>query len=226
MSIQSQEKKEIQIPSKVRVTSYPKVIYLWPTWVTSFIMWLYQIISGMTAEDLAGGRNTIMGWIWISIFTFNLFVVSFEFAAGKFLAILALIFIFLILVFLDIIPFSIALPPLYLSPEFLIVVVVIFSMIYLILWVSRRFNYLEITPQQISYHVGVLADERRYPAPGCHFEKKTEDVFERIIPPFCSKLIMKTEAGEVAEVLECVPRINKKLSEIKKILDYIQIKPG
>ena len=209
---------EEELPQNVHVTSYPKIIFLWPTWVISFILWL---IAFFVDETLAAYEW--MGWLWIGIFAFNLFVVAFDFAAGKFLAIIALIFVFFILVFLGIIPLNIDFPHLKLSEEFFLSITIIFTFIMAILWISRRFNYLEITHQQITYHVGIMADERRYPAPECRFEKKTEDVFERIMPPFCSKLIMKTDQGEVAEILECVPRINKRLSDIKKILDHLKV---
>ncbi|NVM27211.1 MAG: hypothetical protein HWN65_00105 [Candidatus Helarchaeota archaeon] len=208
------------IPSIVHVTSYPKIIFLWPTWVVSWAFWILSMIMG-EANFLA---LDWLPWVWIIILTFNLFVVSFEFAAGKFLAILILIFVFVGLVLTNVIPLYIVPPNLPIPPLLYLVISMIFTIIYLLLWVSRRFNYLEITHQQVSYHVGILADERRYPAPGCHFEKKTEDVFERIMPPFCAKLIMKTETGEVSEIMDCVPRINRRLSDIKKILDYIQVR--
>lgn len=208
------------IPSIVHVTSYPKIIFLWPTWVASWIFWIVSMIM----DPASYAALTWLPWVWVIILTFNLFVVAFEFAAGKFLAILILIFVFVTLVITNVIPLYIVPPPLPIPSLLYLVLSIIFTIIYGLLWISRRFNYLEITHQQVSYHVGILADERRYPAPGCHFEKKTEDVFERIMPPFCAKLIMKTETGEVSEIMECVPRINKRLSEIKKILDYIQVR--
>ncbi len=218
--------QEEDIPSVVHVTSYPKIIFLWPTWILSFILWLIGV-TGLV--DVGGGTSTAitLDWIWIGFFTFNIFVIAFEFAAGKFLAIIMIIFGVLIALFL--LPpgtLGFNFPQLGISTEFYLVFLIIFSVIFLMLWVSRKFNYLEITHQQISYHVGILADERRYPVPGIHFEKHTDDVFERIMPPFCAKLVMKTEKGDIAEILDCVPRINKKLSDIKKILDYLQIKPG
>ncbi|NVM55963.1 MAG: hypothetical protein HWN66_19860 [Candidatus Helarchaeota archaeon] len=212
---------EKEFPESVHVTSYPKIIFLWPTWVVSFIIWLIAIIGKL---DLTLVEYKAFGWVWIGILTFNLFVISFEFAAGKFLAILIIFFGIIIALFtIPDLPTSYWLPSLGLRMEFYLVITIIFSIIYGLLWLSRRFNYLEITHQQITYHVGILADERRYPAPSCHFEKRTEDVFERVMPPFCAKLIMKTETGETAEVLNCVPRINKRLADIKAILDHLKV---
>lgn len=213
-----------EIPEKVRVTSYPKIIYLWPTMLISFILWLYAIIGSVPVET---AMHQTIGWIWMGVFIFNIFVITFEFSAGKFLVILALLFALLIAVL--VIPelqVSIWLPNLGMTRDFYLVTTLIMAIVFGLLWLSRRFNYLEITHQQISYHVGIFADERRYPAPGCHFEKRTEDVFERVMPPFCAKLILKTGSGEIAEVMECVPFINTRLADIKKILDYIQVRPG
>lgn len=213
------------IPQTVHVTSYPKIIYMWPTWVFSFIVWIISLFYAQ-AEFVGVGLQSI-GWIWIGVMTFNFFVIAFEFSAGKFLVILLVIFAFLIAMFtVPQIQTYINVPNLALNGTFYLTFTIIFTIIFGLLWISRRFNYLEISHQQISYHVGILADERRYPAPSCHFEKITEDVFERVMPPFCAKLVMKTEKGEIAEIMPCVPRINKRLSDIKKILDHLKVIQG
>jgi len=216
-----QKPPEEKIPDRVNVTSYPKVIFLWPTWILSFIFWLIGIIGD------SFGTASNLHWIWLFILTFNLFVISFEFPAGKFLLVILLILALAIVFLTGIIPglSAFALPYITINEEFYLFVTCVFTLIYGMLWLSRRFNYLEVTSQQITYHVGIFADERRYPAPSVRFEKKTEDVFERILPPFCAKLIMKVEGGEAAEVLECVPMINTRLENIKKILEHLKVRP-
>ncbi|MFX1293667.1 MAG: hypothetical protein ACFFD2_02235 [Promethearchaeota archaeon] len=207
---------EEDIPESVHVTSYPKIIFMWPTWALSFFLWLLAIVGVL---DLVNMKD--IGWLWAGIFAFNLFVVSFEFSSSKFF-LLVLAGAGLIIGFLLIPGWE--LPNLGITAEFYLTYTIIFSIVFLLLWLSRRFTYLEVTTQQISYHVGIMADERRYPAPNCHFEKRTEDIFERIMPPWCAKLVMKQEGGEEAEVMTCVPRINRRLSQIKKILEHIRVK--
>ncbi len=210
-----------EIPDKVRVTSYPKIIFLWPTWVLSFIIWMLMALGAI--DPLT---DDWIAWLWFGIFAFNVFIVSFEFTSAKFLLVVLLLGgIVVALIFIPpLLGTTLSLPYLYMDSLFYLAYTILFSVVYLFLWISRRFNYLEITTQQISYHVGLMADERRYPAPNCHFEKRTEDIFERIIPPWCAKLVMKQEGGEEAEILDCVPRINKRLEEIKKILEHIKVK--
>jgi hypothetical protein len=217
----TQTPPEEKIPDRVGVTSYPKVIFLWPTWILSFIFWLVGIV-GNTFDATSN-----LHWIWLFIFTFNIFVISFEFPAGKFLLVILFILAVAIIFFTGIIPglSAFALPYIIINKEFYLFITLLFTIVYGMLWISRRFNYLEVTSQQITYHVGIFADERRYPAPSVRFEKKTEDVFERILPPFCAKLIMKVEGGEAAEILECVPRINTRLDNIKKILEHLKVSP-
>ncbi len=217
-----QKPPEEKVPDRVNVTSYPKVIFLWPTWLLSFIFWLIGIVGN--TFDTASNLH----WIWLFILTFNLFVISFEFPAGKFLLVILLILALAIVFLTGIVPglSAFALPLITIGEEFYLFITCVFTLIYGMLWLSRRFNYLEVTSQQITYHVGIFADERRYPAPSVRFEKKTEDVFERILPPFCAKLIMKVEGGEAAEVLECVPMINTRLENIKKILEHLKVRPA
>jgi hypothetical protein len=206
-----------KIPDRVNVTSYPKVIFLWPTWVMSFIYWLIGTFGSFeTASKIH--------WIWLFVFTFNLFVIAFEFPAGKFLLVILFLIAIAIIFSIGVIP-GFALPDIVIAKDFYLFITCLFTIIYGMLWVSRRFNYLEVTSQQITYHVGILADERRYPAPSVRFEKKTEDVFERIIPPFCAKLTMKVEGGEAAEIMDCVPMINTRLEAIKKILEHLKVSP-
>lgn len=209
---------EEKVPERVNVTSYPKVIFLWPTWLLSFIFFLIGIVGG-TFDNVSS-----LHWIWLFVLTFNLFVISFEFPAGKFLLVILFIIVVAIIFALGVIP-GFALPEITINWQFYLFLTVLFTVIYGLLWISRRFNYLEVTSQQITYHVGIFADERRYPAPSVRFEKKTEDVFERILPPFCAKLIMKVEGGEAAEILECVPMINTRLENIKKILEHLKVRP-
>ena len=216
----SPEKEAPTIPERVKVTSYPKVIFLWPTWLLSFIFWLVEII-GNTSLPTA---NSTLSWAWIFVLTFNLFVVSFEFPAGKFLLVIIFLFALVIVFVSGIIP-SIALPTIYIDKSFYLVIAIIFTVIYGILFITRQFNYLEVTSQQITYHVGIFADERRYPAPSVRFEKKTEDVFERVMPPWCAKLVLKTEGGESAEVMETVPMINPRLKQINLILEHLKVQP-
>ncbi len=203
-----------EAPETVRITSYPKIIFLWPTWVLSFVLWLISMFNYSLIID-----NASIEWLWIGIFALNIFIIAFEFGSSKFLLLIALLLGVIVMLIL----LPIYLPPLNLSQEFYLVYAVIFTVVYGFLWLSRRFNYLEVTAQQISYHQGVMADERRYPAPDCHFEKKTEDMFERIFPPFCAKLIMKHK-GEPVEVLDCVPNINGRLDKIKDILEELRVK--
>jgi len=208
--------EEPKVPDSVKVTSYPKVIFLWPTWVLSFILWLLGMISGTS--------NPTLNWVWMFVLVFNLFVVSFDFSAGKFLLVVALLFVLAIVFLTGIIP-NLHLWDIYMDQWFYLTVTIVFTLIYALLLLSRQFNYLEVTSQQIIYHVGIFADERRYPAPSVSFEKKTEDVFERIMPPFCAKLILKTERGEYAEIFETVPLINSRLNTIRKILEHLKVKP-
>lgn len=218
---QQKPKKEKSAINRVKITSYPKVIYLWPTWAASFIIWLITVLT----SGLNGFADPIATWIWMFFFIFNLFVVSFDFSAGKILLVVAFVLVLSIVLFSGWIIPSLALPSMSIQALFYLVITIIFSVIYLLLFITRQVNYLEVTSQQIIYHVGLLADERRYPAPSIQFEKKTEDVFEYLIPPFCGRLVLKTERGESVEILETVPLIKKKLSDIREVLEHLKVEP-
>ena len=86
------EKKEKPV-DEVYIRSYPKVIFMYPLLITSFVLWLLQMLV-----------PTPVAWygnIWLIVFFINMFIVAFDFSSTKFFVlILVVVVVVLLLVFL------------------------------------------------------------------------------------------------------------------------------
>ena len=79
----------------VIVRPYPKVVYLYPTWIASLICGVLAPASlgevGVEPTVNEIGRSALLGQIWVAIFTFNILVISFEFSRIRSVALVFLV---------------------------------------------------------------------------------------------------------------------------------------
>ena len=68
-------KEENAKEEKVYLRNYSKVIFFYPLFIASFILFLIQVIIGIEEPGL--------GAIWITIFFANLFVIAFDTSSTK-----------------------------------------------------------------------------------------------------------------------------------------------
>ena len=80
-------------PTMVVVRSYPKIVYLYLTWIASLVCGVLQpqALSAATFEESA-----LIGRIWLGLFVFNILVISFEFSRIRSVAIVFLIIAFIL----------------------------------------------------------------------------------------------------------------------------------
>lgn len=178
--------------TRVVIRPYPKVVYLYLTWIASLVCGLLMpegsITDAMgalsfTAEQ--GERAFLVGRIWLAIFTFNVLVISFEFSRIRSVAIvfflIALIFAGIQMGFLDVISQFLGGLELMMNKVFYYVITAIFSIIYLLVFIASRFNYWEIQPNEILHHHGFLGDVQRYPTQRLRMKKEITDVLEFLL---------------------------------------------
>ena len=87
----SEPKKEPKKASNVIIRGYPKTIYLWPSMVAGFVIFLIDValrtigkypVNTVTNNGL-DKYNAYLASIWLLILFFNLIVISFDFTLGK-----------------------------------------------------------------------------------------------------------------------------------------------
>jgi hypothetical protein len=207
---------------RVRVVPYPKVVFFWPTAVLALVCGLFSLRN----------PQPLIGLIFLLVFMFNLFVISFEFSRIKFITtIMGFIMVFLILYLAHEkdIPVFRWIKQLILNVdaqanhEFYFAVTLVFFLIYLIVFISTKWNYWVIEPNEVLHYHGFMGDVHRYPAPQLKMSKEINDIFEFCLL-FSGTLILSPTSESRDIVLENVLFVNKKEEKIKNLLGAIQVK--
>ncbi|MHA1375686.1 MAG: hypothetical protein ACTSR7_15495, partial [Promethearchaeota archaeon] len=151
--------KKVKPITEVYLRSYPKVIFLWPLLLTSFILWILQLLQPTTPMAWYGN-------IWLIVFFSNLFIMAFDFSSAKFfLLIMAIVVVLLLVVFLVLPNVNIELPGgtfnLELTHTFYLVVTLVLALILGFIVISSRFDYWKIERNEIYHKSGIFSSAER-----------------------------------------------------------------
>ncbi|MHC4452308.1 MAG: hypothetical protein ACYS0E_19560 [Planctomycetota bacterium] len=207
----------------VIVRPYPKVVYFYLTWLASIICFMLQPDNAGDALE----RSMLIGQIWFAIFTFNVLVISFEFSRIRSVAISFLAVALLLgaskLGWLDSITTFFSNLGLVMNKEFYIAFAILYSLIFLLVWINTRFNYWEIQPNEILHHHGFLGDVHRYPTRGLRMKKEITDVLEYILLR-SGTLVLDPQGEERPIVLENVIGLNSVEDKIQRLLGTLKVR--
>jgi len=205
---------------KVVIRGYPKVVFLYPmifiSLISTFLEW----------RDLGEADAIATFWL-ISLFAL-LMVVAFEFTRGILIALISMVFaafmLILYLVETEVIEWNIDITvPAYADGTFYIGIATILTFIMILAWIGARFNYYEITHQELLHKKGFLGDVDRWPAPNMIVQKSLEDIFEFLLLR-AGRLILMPAGKKEAIVIGAVPRINDVERRIKTVLEKLAVK--
>ncbi|MHA1595500.1 MAG: hypothetical protein ACTSXJ_04340 [Candidatus Baldrarchaeia archaeon] len=221
----TETKREQGELEKIIIRSYPKVIAIIPSAVMAVIFGIVEWFVPTLA--------TTLGLAFIALFLFNVLVMAFEFDEMK---TLALIFLIVIIVLLYIV-FSPYMPVtagaigkallglnLTFSPEAFLAIGIGTLFILFLVWLSRRWNYWIIEPNQISHRVGLFGKVERFSTTGMRYHIEISDVFEYLIFG-CGKVTFFFPTERKAITLEMVPHVKKVDQLMGKLLGIIEVEP-
>ncbi len=206
---------------------WPKVVFLYPTFLAAIAAGIYMAASGA-----AGGTGAqLTGLIFLGIFALNLVVISFDFPRTASLTIFFLIFglvmgaILLFRIKPDIWPAVYdtlkKLEPVA-NATFYFTIAGVLGVIYLFVLAGLRLDYWEVRPNELLHHSGLMSDLKRYSAPNLRIDKEIHDVFEYLLLR-SGTLILHPSQERRAIVLENVIGISRKEREITKMLGALQV---
>lgn len=211
--------KKTKTVTEIKLRSYPKVIFLYPLLIASFVLWLIQL--AFTEPE------PWLGNIWMIILFINLFIMAFDFSSTKFfLLILAVVIIILLLIFL--LPGGL-LPPgafdfnLGLTAEFYFISTIVLAFILGLVLLSAQFDYWKIERNEIYHKAGIFTSAERIPTKSLRIKKEIPDVFEFFILRAGSITLMPGH-GDVIP-LNTVLNVNKKSEQIDWLLSHISMEP-
>jgi hypothetical protein len=214
-----QAKKEMESHrDHIIVRPLPKFVLMYPTL-------LIALVSGLLLHwNMADPRLWTL--IFLATFFLNSLVLTFDFDRVTSIAIT----LFVVVVLLLVRQFQLSLPILSLlqhweptaSPSFFFGMAVLMSLIFVWILIDTRFDYWEISPNEILHHHGFLGDVERFPAPNMSIKKEIHDVFEFLLLG-SGRLIFYPSGKDRPVILDNVVRINAVEERVKRTLDTLRV---
>lgn len=216
-------------PDRVFLVSYPKIMFLYPTVVTSLICAIVMWASG---NDVSTGTAHNCGRVFLAVLIVNLVVISFDFPRTTsltwFFAIVALGVGFWTILVMNpglaprVGAFLQKIRPAG-NASFYVIFCSGMLLLYVAVLISRRFDYWEVRGNELLHHHGVLSDLKRFSAPNLRIDKEINDVFEYLLLR-SGRLIIHPSNERRAVVLENVLFISDKEDRITKMLGALQVR--
>lgn len=215
------EGRNAGIGDRLIIRPLSTIVYMWPTWIMSFVFALLVSAGSASVEDPG-----YLGITYTLLFFFNLSVVAFDYTR------LTSIVIVLLLVILGLL--SVMYPsiwdfihelfnqPLFMNATFYWVWAVGFSIILFAVFIKTRFDYWEIKNNELLHHHGLLGDVERWPAPGMRISKEINDVMEFVLLG-AGRLVLMPQREPRAIVINNVPRINRVEKRMQRLLGTLRV---
>lgn len=234
--------------SSVFLIPYPKIVFLYPTYLASIAATIYmwiakpymidpnrvEIVNGVIEKAvlIPTPAAQIVGFGFLLLLSLNLIVLAFDFPRTTSLT----VFFFLVALGVglwmlfstnpDLLPvvgqYVEAIKPVA-NATFYGMFAVFLTLLYVGVFISVRFDYWEVRPNELLHHHGVLSDLKRYSSPNLRIEKEINDIFEYFLLG-AGRLILHPKNESRSIVLDNVFFINAKERKITRILSALQVR--
>ncbi|QDT95469.1 hypothetical protein [Gimesia aquarii] len=228
-----QRSQEDAPPSSIYLISYPKIVFLYPTFLVAVVVAIFMSIAGESAQ-IGGNREhmaEVMSLIFLGVFGLNLTVLAFDFPRTTSLTLFflgAALFMgaWMLLRFNpDIVPTITGLlkglRP-WANSQMYWLFAGILGLIFIGVAISVRFDYWEVKGNELLHHHGFLSDLERFAAPNLKIDKEISDIFEYLLLR-SGRLVLHPRNEPRAIVLDNVPFISRKEKQITRMLGALQV---
>lgn len=225
------DKPAAQAPSSIFLVPYPKIILLYPILVASIAAAIAMHVLGGAGDKTPGPGAVMIAEIFLGILAANLVVLAFDFPRTTSLTLFFFI-VAIILGFVLLVTFKPGVMPFLkdtvdrwhpaANATFYWGVAAVITAIYLAVFVSIRFDYWEIRPNELLHHHGMLSNLERLSAPNLRIEKEINDVFEYFLLR-SGRLILHSSDDRKAIILDNVPFIDRKEAQVTQMLGALQV---
>ncbi len=197
--------------------SYPKIIFLYPTFLTGLIVSLYLSFQGGPLE-VANSGAVMASTIFLGVLALNLVILAFDFPRTTSLTLfffLVALVMGLVLLFVlkpDLLPrvtaFLLEFHPLA-NATFYWAFSLMLALIAVMAWIHARFDCWEARPNELLHHHGIWGNLERFSAPGLRVDKEINDVFEYLLLR-SGRLILHPSSERRSIILDNIPFIGQK----------------
>ncbi len=209
------------------IRSWPKLIFMWPTAVLALLFGILTIV--------APGWENIYGAIFLVCMALNLTVLTFDFPRSTSLT----VFIAVVVVVLGLIllnqHFAIIKPlenwlaglKMNASRDFYFAIAIMMGLMYAAMAFVTRFDFWEITSNELIHRTGLLGDVERFSTAGLKLNTEIRDVFEYVLAG-AGRVIMNIPGNPRPIVLDNVLRIKRLMEQSKELLSrrVVQVASG
>ena len=214
----------------VYLVPYPKIILLYPILLASIAAAICMHVVGGSG-DQPSRVGVMVAEIFLGITAVNMVILAFDFPRTTSLT-LFFVAVAIVLGFILLVTFKPGVVPFlkdtfaHFHPSanatFYWTVAVCIAAIYVAVFISIRFDYWEVRPNELLHHHGMLSDLERLSAPNLRIEKEINDVFEYFLLR-SGRLILHPSDDRRAIVLDNVPFIDRKEEAITRMLGALQV---
>jgi hypothetical protein len=220
---------------RIRLVPYPKFVFMYPTLIVSLIAALVLWFGGYhTVDPAADTTPVVVTGIFLIVLMANLFVIVFDFPRATSLTLVFVVTTVVMGLWLlslsrpDLLP-SVEKALLSIRPAanatFFVCMTVAMGLMYVAVFISTRFNYWELSNNELLHHHGLLSDLKRYPAPNLRVDKEINDVFEYVLLG-AGRLILHPSSEKRSIVLDNVLFVSRKEAEMTQMLGSIRVRIG
>jgi hypothetical protein len=222
-------RKEEDAPSNIKLIPYPKIVFLYPTWLAALAAAVYLSFSHepVNSEHVGAVRVTV---VFLGILAVNLVVLGFDFPRTTSLT----LFFFAAAVVMGLLLlheyYDTFLPRVakvletfrpHASAPFYWAFFSILGVIFFLAWIVVHFDYWEVRPNELLHHHGILSSLERFSAPNMTIEKEIVDVFEYLL--LRSGRLILQPSNQRPIILDNVPFIERKELAITRMLGALQV---
>ena len=207
----------------VIIRPWPKVVFLYPTFVVSTIFFLLSWLELVSATNL--------GNIFMGVLMLNLLVFSFDFSRIKSITILVGVVAAVLLVlwidskweFTNFLGRVLESIDIQMNTAFYGFLSAGLAALLLLVFINTRFHYYEVNAREILHHHGYLGDIRRWSTEGLEMNKEIYDIAEYILLR-SGRLIFQPATSKKAIVLDNVPNVSRIEKATNDLLSHIAVR--
>lgn len=210
---------------RVRVHPWPTMLFMWPST-------LMALVAGLMTQGFVPGYATPEFWggLFLTVFAINMLVVTFDFPRSTSLTLvlacvaLAWLFVELNRRYNLIQPLRefIAGLELTATPDFYFFLFILYLILFVGMIIATRFNYWEISSNELLHYKGMMQDVERYTTEGLQYRKEITDFFEYLLAG-SGRIVLSSPTMPTPVVLNNVPGINGIARRLDTILEVQKV---
>ncbi len=223
-------------PKRVLLVPYPKFVFMYPTLIVSAVAAIILQLFGNGGQidpdnDLI---TVVMTGLFFVVLMINTFILVFDFPRATSLTLIA-VGVSLVLGSWILFMAKPELLPMLgnvlnsirpaANSAFFICISLGMVLLYAAIFVKVRFDYWELSNNELLHHHGFLSDLKRYPAPNLRVDKEINDVFEYMLLG-AGRLILHPATEKRAIVLDNVLHVSEKEKQLMRMLGSIKVQIG